>query len=118
MPHIRLEYTANLDASGPFPALAGELHSMLVQVANASRAACKSRAYRADDYYVAEGDAQHAFLHLTIALLPGRAPEVLSEVGHQALQLLQKHIPAPEGLAVEYIVEIVDIRRETYFRVP
>lgn len=116
MPQITLEYTANLGSSVPLQALAAELHPMLVRVANAALPACKSRAYRAETYHVADGGAQHGFVHLTIGLMPGRTPGVLTEVGQQALALLQKHIPAPAGLAVQYSVEIVDLRRETYFR--
>jgi 5-carboxymethyl-2-hydroxymuconate isomerase len=118
MPHITLEYSANLGARVPLQALAAELHPMLVRVANASLQACKSRAYRADDFCIADGGAQHALAHLTIALMPGRAPEVLTEVGHQALALLKRYIRAPEGVALQYSVEIVDLRRETYFRAP
>jgi len=33
------------------------------RVADARLQACKSRAYRADDYYVADGGAPHAFAH-------------------------------------------------------
>ena len=118
MPQITLEYAANLGNSVPFQALAAELHPMLVRVAGAALPACKSRAYRADDYYMADGGAQHAFVHLRIGLMPGRSPEALAEVNRQAMALLQKHIPAPAGLAVQYSVEIVDIRRETYLRAP
>jgi 5-carboxymethyl-2-hydroxymuconate isomerase len=118
MPHLTLEYTGNLEQEIILDDLFPRLHGALVDVAAIPIGNCKSRAYRLDNYYIADGGPQHAFVHLAIRFMEGRSVEVKRMIGRGCLEVLEELCHSPAGLALQITVEIQDIERTTYFKLP
>jgi 5-carboxymethyl-2-hydroxymuconate isomerase len=118
MPHLTLEYTKNIDQEITFDDLFARLHQVLVDVSSIPIANCKSRASRLDNYYIADGGPQHAFVHLTIRFMAGRSVELKRDIGRRCLEVLEEVCCSPAGLELQITVEIQDIERTTYFKLP
>jgi 5-carboxymethyl-2-hydroxymuconate isomerase len=119
MPHLTLEYTANLEATPPTPALMLSLHRMLEEVAGIKVGNCKSRWRRVEEWVVADGAPGGAFVHLGMRFLEGRPQKTIGAVGPAALEILKGHFtPAPDGTRLQITVEVEEIRKASYFKDP
>jgi 5-carboxymethyl-2-hydroxymuconate isomerase len=122
MPHLTLEYTANLDEWAAEPGLLIGLHRLLEAVAEIKIENCKSRWRMVEEWVVGDGGEGSAFVHLDIRFLEGRTPEVKHAIGAGAVELLHDHFsPAAGGsepLDLQLTVEVQDIQRATYFKYP
>jgi len=119
MPQLTLEYTANVDQEIVVDDLFARLHQVLVDVGGLPIGNCKSRAVRLEDYYIAGGGPRNAFAHLTIRLLEGRSIELKQEIGRASLRVLGQYFaPSSANLDLQLTVELHDIERATYFKIP
>ena len=117
MPHLRLEYSSNLDEAIASPVLLLDLHRTLERVAGISIGNCKSRALPVPRYVVAGGGPDGAFVHLDVRFLEGRPLEVRRALGEALLaRLLEAYGAGRAGLQVT--VEIAELPRVTYFKHP
>ncbi|MGD2120676.1 MAG: 5-carboxymethyl-2-hydroxymuconate isomerase [Gemmatimonadota bacterium] len=121
MPHLTLEYTANLDPWAADPGVLISLHRLL-EAAGIKIENCKSRWRMVEEWVTGDGEGESAFVHLDIRFLEGRMPDVKQAIGHGAVELLQDHFqPALDntpGLDLQITVEIQDIQRAAYFKHP
>ncbi len=119
MPHLTLEYSANVREAKDLGPLFLRLHTLLSETAGIDIRNCKSRARPADDYMVAEGGERDAFVHLEIRFLDGRPAEVKSAAGIRSLDLLREWFAESDSvLALQITVEVRDIKRNAYFKHP
>ncbi len=119
MPHLSLEYTNNITQKIDTKTLFEQLHHVLETVGGVKIGHCKSRARVTQDFYIAEGRATDAFVHLDLRLLEGRSLELKRELGEQVLQVLNHHFMQTQGeLDLQITVSIIDIERATYFKLP
>lgn len=124
MPHLRLEYSANCPPRSDLTQLFSALHDVLVDVGGILRENCKSRAYEAQPFLVADGSPgqdgkPRGFVHLDVRFMDGRSHALKQAVG-AALRdvLLQYYNEALEKLELQVTVEIRDIDHELYFKYP
>lgn len=119
MPHLVLEYTANLEKLTPDPRLSERLHRILESSAGVAIENCKSRWHRVENWVVGDGKADAAFVHLELRLLEGRPPHVLEAVGREALGVLRDHFrPAPGKTDLQITVAVGELVRAAYFKDP
>lgn len=117
MPHLRLEYTANVPQKVDFQALFADLQGTLARVGGIPMANFKSRAYRLDNYRIADGNADQAFVHLDIRMFEGRPDELKQAMLAAVMDVLKAHYPPVDGGPnVQLSVEIQDIRRAAYLK--
>lgn len=91
MPHLRLEYSANIKmVEDQFSLLFSRLHEVLVSKAAAELFRCQSRAICCENFYVGEGSQTRAFIHLQVLLLEGRTANQLQETGSELLKTLEE----------------------------
>lgn len=90
MPHLILEYSANV-SEPDFCGFFRECHQLLTNALPTELKTCKSRAIKYQDFYVGDGDAHNAFVHLTLKIMPGRSMKVLQTVSQALLELLKKY---------------------------
>ena len=116
MPHLSLEYSANLEIKKDFRELFSLLHKVLAEEAGILESHCKSRAVMRQDYFIADGKAQHAFVHLEVAILQGRTNSIKKKLGDSLLQALKQHFGTPPGLQIS--IEIRDMKKDQYHKYP
>ncbi len=110
MPHLTLEYTANINEAVNFADLFQQCHQVLVAGLPTQLASCKSRAVVREHYYVGDGDPQNAFVTLTVKVMPGRKPEILDKVAQELLAIVQQHfILATAQLNLQITVEVAEL---------
>lgn len=116
MPHLIIEYSGNLEG---FDA-EGALRALNQQVAASGQVAdpldIKARAVRRDHYFVGEpgeDPARHGFVHVTLLLLAGRAPQAKQAISRNLMEVLQG-LDYPPALRVQFSVELRDMERESY----
>lgn len=117
MPHAILEYSQNIIDDVDHHELFRQLHEIMTGTGTVRLEDIKSRVYRADHFYVADGNPQNAFVHLTIRILEGRDPAVRQAIGERALALLRASYPESTAeLNCQFSVEIHEMSKPDYFK--
>jgi len=118
MPHLVLEYSANVPDHPDVRRVLIDLHDAVMASALFERKDIKSRAVRHEVFAVADGAEDRAFVALAIAILDGRSDEVKSALSEAALDVLVHAYPKlAEGGRGAISVEIRDLQRASYRRV-
>jgi len=119
MPHTTIEYSRNLCDRFDVAALLARFHGVLTEVGGIDLTNCKSRAVALDTYLIGDGDERHAFVHADVRFLEGRPPGVKKAIGAGMLRVLQEFFLGDAGpFDLQLTVEIGDIQREAYFKLP
>lgn len=113
MPHLTLEYTANLDGFDPLPVLRA-MNRALAATGEFAEADIKARACRLEDFMIGTTEAQRGFMHARLAILSGRGEQTKRTVSAALLEILQETCPRVPGLHIQLCAEIVDIDRASY----
>ena len=113
MPHVKLEYTENVQWKNPIQDIFSKLQTVLIQHARVKPQNCKSRATELKDFYYTGKSHSGGFIHLEISLLSGRTEEVKINIGKECSQIIQSFI---ENIAeIQVSVELRDMDRNGYF---
>lgn len=115
MPHIIVEYSANLAEAADLQRLFMSFHEALARL-GVEIEDCKSRAYRCDVYCVGRGDRPRGFFHITLAVLDHRPSEVQREAGELLLGILQRSVVTGD-VECDFTVEVRPMRTDGYFKV-
>jgi 5-carboxymethyl-2-hydroxymuconate isomerase len=119
MPHLTFEYTSNIKQDIDFSALFAQIHSILAEVGGINIENCKSRAVKLDDFTIGTGEPDHAFVHTDLKFLVGRREALKQEIGQHILNVLREtYAPSLARYDLQITVQIQDIQRETYFKIP
>ncbi|MBW2408445.1 MAG: 5-carboxymethyl-2-hydroxymuconate Delta-isomerase [Deltaproteobacteria bacterium] len=118
MPHFILEYSDNLLEKMDHRRLFQDLHRLLVENGPFRLSDIKSRAVAHRDFYISDGDDANAFIHLTLSIFKGRAPDIQHRVGNKLLAFLENEFARScAGLKCSITVEIKEINTDTYFKI-
>ena len=106
MAHFILEYSANLDVKKlALSELFCKLHDEAFKTGLFPLAGMRSRAHRAEDYRVANGDPNFAFVHLNFRIGAGRTEEEKMRAFEVLRDALIKHcddLYHSQGLAISF----------------
>lgn len=92
MPHIIVEYTANLADEARIPVLLYTLHDVLIaQNGVFPTGGIRSRALRLDEYRMADGAADDAFVHITLKIGAGRDEAVKRRACDALFEAVKAH---------------------------
>ncbi|ASS98283.1 MULTISPECIES: 5-carboxymethyl-2-hydroxymuconate Delta-isomerase [Geobacillus] len=92
MPHFIVEYTANLGEEADIRGLLEKVHRVLIKRRDSFPVGgIRSRAIRLDEYYVADGAEDDAFVHATLKIGAGRPEQVKKEVGAELFAVMKDH---------------------------
>jgi 5-carboxymethyl-2-hydroxymuconate isomerase len=96
MPHLTLEYSANLRADGGFPSLCLKLAEVLSVQRDGEAVvyplgAIRVRAIPCDDYCIADGAADAGFVHARLAIGAGRSDAVKRATGDALFDAMKSH---------------------------
>ena len=110
MPHLIIEYSANLDADLEIGDLAHTIHKSALATGVFPIGGCRTRVARRDVYVIGDGHPDNRFVHVQARIGAGRNAETRQKVAEQIFEAL-KQVTAevfakrPLGLTLE-IVEI------------
>lgn len=117
MPHLTLEYTADLPPEVASPEFFGRLHRVLAEVAGIDIGNCKSRAIHLDTFLVGEEPGTENFVHLDVRIMEGKTTAVKEELGRRILDEIRDAYAASDR-PFQATVEIRDIVKTQYFKFP
>ncbi|MES3022336.1 MAG: 5-carboxymethyl-2-hydroxymuconate isomerase [Pseudomonadota bacterium] len=98
MPHLRIEYTANLDPQIRMGDLCAALAGAMASTVDSAGApvfplaGTRVLAYPAPCHAVADGDPGNAFVYLNLRVTPGRTDETIAHAGAALLAAVRAHI--------------------------
>ncbi|MGH8246221.1 MAG: 5-carboxymethyl-2-hydroxymuconate Delta-isomerase [Gammaproteobacteria bacterium] len=88
MAHFILEYSANLKGELDVPGLLRAVHAAAVESAVFPLGGIRFRAVRCDEYLIADGDPENAFIHMSVRMGHGRTLETRKAVGEKLFAAL------------------------------
>ncbi len=92
MPHITVEYTANLKRDADIPGLLAKINGvMIAQDGVFPVGGIRSRAVELTDYRVADGGADDAFVHVTVKIGAGREEAVKKKAFDALFETIKAH---------------------------
>ena len=111
MPHLTVEYTANLDRSLNVPELVDTLHTVAASIEAFPLAGIRTRAVRIEHFRFADGHPDNAWVHLVLRIAHGRTLAVKQAAGERIFKVLCDYL-APLGadtpLAVSFEIQEMD----------
>ena len=117
MPHLHLEYTANLKDLNADVALMRLNNALVGSGQFGAEFDIKGRAVKVETFKVGTALAERAFVHVKLALLSGRSGQIKKQLSDSLLAVVQDLCQWPAGIEVQLAVEILDIDRESYTKI-
>ena len=114
MPHLHMEYTANLPELNADVALIRLNNALVASGQFAAEYDIKSRAVKVETFKVGTVSGERAFVHVKLALLSGRSSEIKKQLSESLLAVVQDLCEWPSSIEVQLCVEILDIDRDSY----
>ncbi|RSL33128.1 5-carboxymethyl-2-hydroxymuconate Delta-isomerase [Salibacterium salarium] len=92
MPHFIVEYTDNLKAEGDIPELLKKVNNVLIAHPDIFPiGGIRSRAIELNDYLVADGTEDDAFVHAQLKIGRGRTKEEKAMAGEKIFEAIEQH---------------------------
>lgn len=110
MPHLLLEFSANLLEKAAIKNVLAECNQLTCELVASDINNSKARAVEYSTYCIGGGLENGAFLHLNIRVLSGREVAVLKETSQQLCALLEKRfIRSADALDLQISVDIGEL---------
>lgn len=115
MPHFKLEYSTNVTEEPDPKEFFARVHKLLAELGPFSIDSMKSRIIPCPKYFVSDGKEDQAFVHLELAILPGRDAEVKKRVSRELLAMLKNAFPITAAEKIcSFTVEIRELDGDSY----
>ena len=117
MPHLHLEYTANLTGLAVEKTLLRLNNVLMASGQFGSEFDIKSRAIKVESFQVGTSLSPRGFIAVKLSLLSGRSPQVKQQLSQSLLAALQDLGEWPANVQLQLSVEVLDIDRDSYSKV-
>ena len=111
MPHLIVEYSANIEEALKLPELLTRLRDCAVASGVFPLGGIRLRGARRDHYLIADGDPANAFVHLTARIGQGRTLEVRQSIAQALFDVLCSQLAelyAERGLGISVEIQEID----------
>jgi 5-carboxymethyl-2-hydroxymuconate isomerase len=111
VPHIVVEYSANLEEAIPIEALVRDVHHAVLSTGTFKLGAVRTRAARRDVFVIADGDPQNAFINVIARIGRGRELEKRRGLAEAIMAVIDRQtatLAGSRGLALSVYVEEID----------
>jgi 5-carboxymethyl-2-hydroxymuconate isomerase len=111
MPHFVIEYSANLEPDVDLRAVVDAVHKSAVESGLFKIGGIRVRTLKHEIYKIADGNPEHAFLHVRAAILEGRSVEDRERLGNTtiaAVDALLANAHKRRGIALSVEVSEID----------
>jgi 5-carboxymethyl-2-hydroxymuconate isomerase len=92
LPHLIVEYSANVEDQLRLDELLDKLHATALETGVFPLGGLRVRAYRADIYRIADKDPANGFVHVTAMIGHGRPLDVQQSAGAKLFAALTEHL--------------------------
>ena len=116
MPHLYVEYSANLTGMPEQQMLTELVASLCSHPTIADEFDVKGRIAATQHYVIGTEAGARGFVHANFRLMAGRTPEVKKELSDRIAEVLRRLTPQPAGMLVQLSVDVVDMDRSSYYK--
>lgn len=117
MPHVVIEYSANLDRTVDWDALCEAVRAAAAATGVFPLGGIRVRAHNCDHVAVADGNVAHGFVDVTLKMGRGRDVETRRRAGDQVFEALSRALdPAFARAPVALSLQIVEIDEPNWKR--
>ncbi|MES2898085.1 MAG: 5-carboxymethyl-2-hydroxymuconate isomerase [Pseudomonadota bacterium] len=117
MPHLRIDYTANLDPGAAMSGLCTTLAAAMAGMLDNAGAplfplhGTRVLAYPAPCHSVADGGPGNAFVYMNLRITPGRSADLVDRAGAALLDVVRAHFePMALGSALSVTLHIDEVK--------
>lgn len=115
--HLIVEYTHNIDSQADIPTLLENANRILTGALPAGGAVV-ARAYELQDYHMADGQADYAFVHATLRVGAGFTEEVKRQASEAVFNMFKQHFaPLYASRYLALSMELVETAGERSARI-
>jgi 5-carboxymethyl-2-hydroxymuconate isomerase len=114
MPHVRIEYSNELEPKIDRKSLFSFIHQTLHETIEAEIPRCQSRILQVKDSYVGDGSEENLFFHVEIKIIKGRLPEQKKALADRLLHFLEKLL-RNDSSSTRINIHLVELDMESYF---
>ncbi|MCV0426954.1 MAG: 5-carboxymethyl-2-hydroxymuconate Delta-isomerase [Roseibium sp.] len=113
MPHISLEFSANLEERIDIQALCEHLRVEASTIAAFPMPGIRVRALKADHYAIADGNSKHSFIDISVRLRAGRSEQVKQDAAQRLFDAAKTYLePVLKTSSLALSLEMRDIDPE------
>ncbi len=113
MPHVHIEYSANLEELVDMGQLCEAIRAEAAMIAAFPLPGIRVRATRVDHYAIADGHPKHGFIDLSVRLREGRSDDVKREAIRRIFEVLKTYLtPAMTEHSIALSAEMRDINAD------
>lgn len=113
MPHITVEYSANVAEHHDIQALIDQVHEAALADGLPDITALRTRGAERANYRIADGDTDHAFIAITARIGPGRDSSAKTSFLEAILAAAEAQAATePSPLAIAWSAEVTEIQAE------
>lgn len=117
MPHLIIEYSANLDGDLDIDGLLSAMHQTATTIDALPIAGIRTRAARRTHYKIADGDPSNTFINVTLRIAAGRSLEVRKNAGETLFAALLDYLSEIyESIPMSLSLEVQEIDPETRWK--
>ena len=114
MPHITVDYSDVLADTFDRRGFGLALHPLVANTIEGSVSGCRTRFRRIEESVLADGNDDIAMVHIEVAVLSGRTPEVKTELSRSVLALTRQYVAPTPGCSLHVSVDVSDVARGSY----
>ncbi len=113
MPHITIEYSANVAAHHDIDALVEVVHNAALAHGLPALPGLRTRAVARDHYRIADGDPSFAFVVIHCRIAPGRPQEVKTSFLSDVLAAAEQQLDDEDDkLTIAWAIEITEMNAD------
>jgi len=117
MPHFVIEYSANLEPDIDLRAVVDAVHKSAVESGLFKIGGIRVRTLRHEIYKIADGNPEHAFLHVRANILEGRMAEDREKLGNATIAAVDALLTsAHRNRGIALSVEVSEIDHNMSFK--
>ncbi|MCX4968933.1 isomerase [Streptomyces sp. NBC_00654] len=109
MPQITVDYSAGLDDAFDRRGFALALHPLIAETVSTEVPNCKTRFRRVEESVVGDAPTGDVIVHIAIAMLAGRSPELKGRLADSVLDLLHGYVKPAGGQDLHVSAETRDL---------
>jgi 5-carboxymethyl-2-hydroxymuconate isomerase len=117
MPHLTVEYSANLRDQIDVRKLLETVHQAALQTGVFEVAAVRTRGALREDYVIADGRPENTFVAISVRIAPGRSPVIRQRLGQEIFDAVCEFLKdVYESIPLAISLEVQEIDNTAAFR--